>query len=130
MMRPRIARIAATLVALEGLGLLVLAGWQVVALVGADASSPSGAIALIVLTLVGAVAVIGFAAATWADRSWGRSGGVVTQLLILAVALGAVTGPFAHVGTALVLAVPAVLGLVLLFLAAREAHRPASGAGD
>lgn len=129
-MRPRIARFAAALIALEAVGLLALAGWQVVALSGADTMSPASAVALIVLTVLGAVAVGAFAGATWSDRSWGRSGGVVTQLLILAVAVGAVTGPYPHAGTALGLGLPALAGLVLLVLAAREANRAASAPGD
>ncbi len=75
------------------------------------------------LTLVGAVAVLAFAVAIWRGRSWGRSGGIVTQVLILAVALGAATGAYAHPSTALILAVPAVAALVLLVLAARAAGR-------
>ncbi|WP_345751154.1 histidine kinase [Microbacterium rhizophilus] len=118
----RIARIAAALLALEAVGVLALVGWQIVALAGADTVDPVSAVALIVLTAVGAVAVGAFAAATRAGRSWGRSGGIVTQFLIIAVAVGAITGPYAHPGTAAALAVPAVAGLVLLFLAAREAH--------
>jgi hypothetical protein len=118
----RIARIAAALLALEAVGIAALAAWQVVALAGADTSDPVSAVALIVLTVIGAVAVAAFAGATWSGRSWGRSGGVVTQLLILAVAVGAVTGPYPHAGTAVALALPAVAGLMLLFLAAREAH--------
>jgi len=117
-----LARVAAALLAVEALGVLALAGWQVVALAGADTSSSVSAIALIVLTVVGAAAVAAFAGATWSGRSWGRSGGVVTQLLILAVAGGALTGPFPHLGTALGLAVPAIAGLALLFAAARAAH--------
>ncbi|WP_309067757.1 histidine kinase [Microbacterium sp.] len=118
----RIARIAAVLLALEAAGILALIVWQVVALAGADTTDPVSAVALIVLTAVGAVAVGAFAAATWRGRSWGRSGGVVTQLLIVAVAVGALTGEFPQVGVAVALAAPAVVVLVLLFLAAREAH--------
>ena len=129
-MSNRIARTAAALLAIEAVGILALAGWQVVALAGADTTDPVSAVALIVLTVIGAVAVGAFAAATWAGRSWGRSGGVVTQMLILAVALGAVTGAFPHPGTAVALAIPAVVVLILLFLAAREAHRADAARGD
>ncbi|GAA3652760.1 histidine kinase [Microbacterium marinilacus] len=123
-----VARIAAAVVALEAVGVLALAGWQIVALVGHDTTSAVSAIALIVLTVVGAAAIAAFAAATWAGRSWGRSGGIVTQLLVLAVAGGALTGAYPHLGTALALGVPALVALVLLFLAAREANR-AEGRG-
>lgn len=122
-----IGRIAAVLVGLEGLGLVALAVWQIVAIVAHDTASLDSAIALIVLTVVGAVAVIAFAAAIWRQRSWGRSGAIVTQLLVLAVALGAATGAYAEPAVALVLAAPAFVVLVLLVLAVREAGRGPDG---
>ena len=121
--------LAAVLVALEGLGLVALVAWQVAALAGGDTGSIESALALLVLTLVGAVAVLAFAAAIWRGQSWGRSGGIVTQLLVLAVALGAATGAFAVPSVALALAVPALIALVLLVLAVRDAGRAARDAG-
>jgi hypothetical protein len=118
-----VGRVAAALVALEGLGLVALLVWQVVALVTGDTASIASALALVVLTAVGAAAVLAFAAAIWRGRSWGRSGAVVTQLLILAVALGALTGSFADPTIALFLALPALVVLVLVILATREAAR-------
>lgn len=125
-------RLAAGILALEGLALLVVAGWEVVALVGGDTDDVVSSIALIVLTAVGAVAVVAFGVATARGQSWGRSGGIVTQLLMLAVAIGAVTGPAPSVPFALLLAVPAVLGLVVLFGAVRRAgaRRAASTPGE
>jgi len=114
-------RFAAGILGLEGLALLIVSGWEVVALVGGDTDDPVSSIALIVLTVVGAAAVVAFGAATARGQSWGRSGGIVTQLLMLAVALGAITGPAPSVPFALALAVPAVVGLVLLFTAVRRA---------
>ncbi|TQK19049.1 hypothetical protein FBY40_1540 [Microbacterium sp. SLBN-154] len=112
-------RIAGFLLALEGIGLLILVGWQVVALVGGDTGILTTALALLVLTVAGAAIVLAFAAATWRRVSWGRSGGIVTQLLILAVALGAATGAYAQPFSALLLAVPAVVVLVTLIWATR-----------
>ncbi len=123
-------RIAAVFVGLEGLGLVALVVWQIVAIVRGDTDSLESAIALVVLTLVGAVAVLAFAVAIWRGQSWGRSGGIVTQLLILAVALGAATGAFAVPGVALELALPAVIVLVLLVLAVRDAGRAARRAAE
>jgi hypothetical protein len=120
-------RVAAVLVGLEGIGVVSLAVWQIVALLAGDTDSIESAIALVVLTLIGAAAVIAFAVATWRGQSWGRSGGIVTQLLVLAVALGAATGAYADPAIALVLAVPAVVTLVLLVLAVRHAGRAARG---
>lgn len=119
----RAARVAAVVVAVEAVGVLILAGWQVSALVSGDVDSLPSATALLVLTIVGAVAVAAFAVGIARDVSWGRSGGIVTQLLILAVALGALTGAYAHPLTAAALALPAVVALVVLVAAAREAAR-------
>lgn len=130
MRTPLTARIAAILLALEGLAILALVVWQVRALIIGDTGSIESAIALVVLTAVGAVAVLAFAVATWRGQSWGRSGGIVTQLLILAVALGAVTGAYAEPTTGLLLAVPAIITLVLLVLAVRAAGREARDAAS
>lgn len=124
------ARIAAIVLALEALGILALAGWQVVAIVGGDTDSLVSSLALVVLTVVGGAAVAAFAGATWRGSSWGRSGGIVTQLLILAIALGAATGAYAHPLIGAALAVPAVVGLVALVLAVRRAARERDSAED
>lgn len=121
-------RVAAGLLALESVALFVVAGWETVALVGGDSDDTGTSIALIVLTVIGAVAVAAFAVGTARGASWGRSGGIVAQLLMLAVALGALTGPAPALGFALLVAAPAVVGLVVLFAAARRAaaRRPSS----
>lgn len=130
-MRRHVAgRIAAVLLAIEGLAVAVLVVWQIAAIATGDTGSIESAIALIVLTAIGAVAVVSFAVATWRDLSWGRSGGIVTQLLILAVALGAATGAYAAPTTALLLAVPAVLTLALLVVDVRAAGRVTRADGD
>ena len=123
-------RIAAVLLALEGLAIVALDLWQVRALISGDTDSIESALALVVLTAVGSVAVFAFAVVTWRGQSWGRSGGIVTQLLILAVALGAVTGAYADPVTGLILAVPAIVTLVLLVLAVRAAGREARGSAS
>lgn len=116
-------RLAALVLAVEGLGLFALAGWEIVALVSGDSESAASSIALIVLTVVGALAVAAFSVAVWRGASWGRSGGIVTQLLMLAVAGGALTGTDAQPAFALGLAVPAVVGFIALVAAARAAGR-------
>lgn len=117
------ARIAAVLLALEAAAIIALVLWQVAALAAGDTESLESAIALVVLTAVGAVAVLAFAVATWRGQSWGCSGGIVVQLLILAVALGAVTGAYADAAAGLGLAVPAIVTLVVLVIAVRAAGR-------
>ncbi len=52
---------AAALLGLEAFGILALAGWQVVALIGGDTDSVASSIALIVLTVIGAAIVGAFA---------------------------------------------------------------------
>ena len=123
-------RLAAILLAFDALAIVALVAWQVWALVVGDTESLESALALVVLTAIGAVAVIAFAVATWRNQSWGRSGGIVTQLLILAVALGAVTGAYADPTTGIVLAVPAVATLGLLVVAVRAAGREARDAAS
>lgn len=126
-MRTRmVALSAAVLLGFEAVAILVLAGWQVVALLEGDTSSIASALALLVITVIAGVAVLSFAVAVARGMSWGRSGGIVTQVLILAVALGAATGELANPLTALAIAAPAALTFVLLVLAARHAGREAS----
>ncbi|OAH51912.1 hypothetical protein [Microbacterium oleivorans] len=117
----RVERIAAGWLALEAIGVLALAAWELIALVRGDSESVPNSLALLALTVIGAVAVAGFAVAVWRGRSWGRSGGVVVQLLVLSVALGTLTGEGADARLAATIAVPAVVGLVLLIAAARAA---------
>ena len=68
------ARIAAVLLALEGLAIVGLVVWQIGALVSGDTDSIESAIALVVLTAVGAVAVLAFAVVTWRGRILGSVG--------------------------------------------------------
>lgn len=118
-----VERLAAIILGAEAVVLLGLAGWELVALVSGDTESVSSSIALLVLTAVGAAALVAFAAAVWRGASWGRSGGIVAQLLTLAVALGAISGEDPQVGIAAAIAVPAVIGFVALVASARVAGR-------
>ena len=116
-----IERLAVGLLAAESLVLLVVSGWEIVALVGGDTDDVRSSIALIVLTVLGALLVAAFAIAVGRDQSWGRSGGIVAQLLVLAVALGAVTGPTPAPLFALAVAAPAIVTLAVLVIAIRRA---------
>ena len=115
------SRAAAVIVGLEAAGLVVIVVRELLSLLSGDAASVPSGLALLVLTAVGAVAVAAFAIALWRGRSWGRSGSIVVQLLILAVALGAATGAYAEPIVGLALAAPAVVALTLLILGARRA---------
>ncbi|HLT66980.1 MAG TPA: histidine kinase [Microbacterium sp.] len=114
-------RIASALLALEALVLVLLTGWQIVEMIAGEATSVTTSTALIVLTLIAAVGVAAFAYAVWTGRSWGRSGGIVAQVLIVAIAIGSVQGGAGHWGIALALAVPAVVTFVALIGSARGA---------
>lgn len=116
-----VRHLAAAVLALEGVGVVALLVWQAAALVEGDTDSLSSALALLVLTALGVVAMIAFAVATARGRSWGRSGGIVAQALILAVAIGALTGEGANPGVAAALAAPGIVGGILLFLSVRAA---------
>ncbi|CAN7214533.1 histidine kinase [Microbacterium sp. LjRoot45] len=118
-----VERFAAVALVLEGLALFVLAGWEVVALVTGDTDSVSSSTALIVLTAIGAVALVAFGAAVWRGGSWGRSGGIVAQLLALAVAVGALSGENPQPAFALAVAAPAIAVLAALVASARAAGR-------
>lgn len=120
-------RLAVGLLGLEALALLALSGWEITALIRGDLVSWSTSIALLVLCLLATVGVAAFAVAVLRGRSWGRSGGIVTQVLIFAIAIGAVQGETAHWGIALALAAPAILAFVALILAARDASPRSSG---
>lgn len=116
-------RLAAVILALESIVLLIVTGWELVALVSGDTESVASSIALLVLTAIGAVAVAAFAAATWRGSSWGRSGGIVTQLLALAVALGALSGTDPQPAFAAAVSAPAIVAFIALVIGTRDAGR-------
>lgn len=120
------ARAAAVLLALEAIALLLLTGVQLVELIQGDLASVATSVALVVMSLAATIALAAFAVAVWSGRSWGRSGGVVAQVLIFAVAVGSVQGGAAHWGVAAALAVPAIVTFVALILAARQSRPPSS----
>ncbi len=117
-------RLATILLAIESLAVFGLTAWQIVELVRGDLVSVATSIALIVMSLAAAVGLAAFAFAVRAGRSWGKSGGIVAQVLIFAIAVGSVQGGAAHWGIAAVLAIPAVVTFVALLLSAR------GGTGD
>lgn len=125
MRAPRLALAAATVLALEAVALLVFAVIELAGLGAGDAASLPTALALIVLTLIGAVALIAFAFGTRAGRSWARSGGVVFQVLAVALALASLTiQPVSWVFT-LGVGLPGLLGFILLVSSARREGAPA-----
>lgn len=112
---------SATLLAAEAAGVLALAAWEGFALAGGNTSSVPSSVALLVLTAVGAAGLGAFAAAVARGNGWGRSGGIVAQVLVLAVAGGAISGAYANPAVALGLAAPAAVTLILLIAGVRRA---------
>lgn len=119
MRAPGLALAAAAVLAAEGAALLVFAFVELVGLGAGDAVSLPTAIALIVLTLIGAVALIAFAVGARSGRSWARSGGIVFQVLAVALALASLTlQPIPWLFTTAV-GIPALLCFALLLASAR-----------
>ncbi|WP_314096143.1 hypothetical protein [Microbacterium foliorum] len=126
MRAPGLALAAAAVLAAEGAALLVFALIELVGLGAGDASSLPTALALIVLTLIGAGALIAFAIGTRAGHSWARSGGIVFQVLGVALALASLTIQPVVWGFTVGVGIPAVLGFALLIATTRaENERPA-----
>jgi hypothetical protein len=107
------------LLAAEGLALVVFALIELVGLGAGDASSLPTALALIVLTLVGAGALFAFALGVRSGRSWARSGGVVFHVLAVALALASLTVQPVVWPFVLALGLPGAVGFVLLVASAR-----------
>lgn len=120
MRAPGLASAAAAVLIAEGAALLVFALIELFGLGAGDASSLPTAIALIVLTLIGAAGLFAFAVGTRTGHSWARSGGVVLQVLALAIATASLTlTPVPWVFT-LAVGIPGAAGLALLLASARR----------
>ncbi|WP_314646607.1 hypothetical protein [uncultured Microbacterium sp.] len=130
MRAPRLANAAAAVLAAEGAALTVVAFLELLGLGAGDASSLPTAIALVVLTLIGAAGLFAFAAGVRVGRSWARSGGVVLQVLAVVIALASLT--LAPVPWAFVLGagLPGLVGFALLIASARREADVAAGRED
>jgi len=116
---PRLAVAASAVLAAEGAALVVFALIELFGLSAGDAASLPTALALIVLTLIGAGALFAFAVGVRRGRSWARSGGVVFQVLAVALALASLTVQPVIWLFVVAVGVPGVLGFVLLIASAR-----------
>lgn len=126
MRSPGLALAASAVLAAEGAALVLFALIELMGLGAGDASSLPTALALIVLTVLGAIALVAFAVGTRKGHSWARSGGVVFQVLAVALALASMTlQPIPWLFTVAV-GVPAVVCFGLLIASTRaENERPA-----
>lgn len=121
---PALAAWAAAVLAIEGVVLLIIAVIELFGLSSGEVTSLPTAIALIVLTLIGAGALFAFAFGTRRGRGWARSGGVVLQVLALALALASLTVSPVIWGFVLGVGVPGLIGLALLIASARAEGKP------
>jgi hypothetical protein len=118
-----LAAAAATILALEGAALAVFAIIEMIGLGAGDAASLPTAIALVVLTLIGAGALVAFALGTVRGRTWARSGGVVLQVLAVALALASISVQPVPWIFVLATGLPGLVGFVLLIAASRRDAR-------
>lgn len=113
--------VAAIIVLLEALTVAALALVQMLAILSGDVATVPTALALLVLTLVMGVGVFAFGIGLFRERRWARSGAIVVQILILAVALGEATGQiYGQLGVAIAIALPAAFALILLGVSGRK----------
>lgn len=125
MQAPGLARAAATLLIAEGVALAATTVPELIGLFAGEAANVATAVALIVLTLIGAGALVAFGLGTRVGNSMARSGGVVAQVLALTLVAASLTVPPVQWTFVLAVGAPAVLGLVLLLSSARR-----EGKGD
>jgi hypothetical protein len=106
--------VLAALVALE-LGAVIAAFVVlVIDLLALPAASVGTALALLVTVGLTAAALAAIMRALWRGRAWSRAAGVVTQLLIAAIGIGALQGAFAQPEWGWPLILVGGLGFVLL----------------
>jgi hypothetical protein len=115
-----VALAAAGLLVAEGIALGVVSLLELFALGGGGASSNSTAIALVVLTMIGAAALVAFGFGVLRGMSWGRSGGILLQVIAVALALSTLSlQPVPWLFT-LGIGLAGLVGFVLLILTARR----------
>ncbi|MBS1906781.1 MAG: hypothetical protein JST33_09490 [Actinobacteria bacterium] len=117
----RLTIAAAALLFLEAGALLVITLIEVFGLSSGAASSLPAAWGLIGLSAIGAVGIAGLAVAVLRGKSFGRSGGLVVQILGIATGLSAIGAQPFPAAFVLGLVIPGALGGVLLILEARRA---------
>ncbi|WP_193598532.1 hypothetical protein [Microbacterium sp. YJN-G] len=114
------AVIAAVILGAEAIALSVVCVIELFALGAGDASSVASGIALIVLTLLGAAGLFAFAFGTLRGASWARSGGILLQVLAIALALAALTIQPTPWPFALAVGLSGAAGLVALIATVRR----------
>ncbi len=105
-------RLVARLVLLEGLGLLVIAGFYLLELAVSNASDVGRAVVTAVLVALAAVGLLFVGRGLGARRRWARAPALVVNLLALPVSVGLVQAGRWYAGVPLLLLAVAVLGLL------------------
>jgi hypothetical protein len=113
-------RTTVALVAAQGFLLVAIAGFYVVEMVVATASTLLGAALSALLALLAGVALLAVARGLHRGRRWARSPALLTQLLLVPVAVELLAGPGWYVGGPLLAWALAVA--VLLFLPGVARH--------
>ncbi len=103
-----LALVAAQFAGVLGLGILLL-----VELLTVPPASFGTAIALVVLAAATAAVLAAVLLGIWRGRAWVRAAGVVFQVLLFAVGVGALQGAFAQPEWGWPLVIVAVVGFVL-----------------
>lgn len=106
-------RVAAALVLVELVALLMASGWEALAAVTRDLADPVTAWVAVVLGVLAAAGLLLVARGLLRRRRWARSPALVTQLLLLPVAISLLQSGQAALGVPL-LAVTVVTAAVLL----------------
>ena len=112
---PALLKALGVVIAVEAIAAIVLAGFLILELLTAPATSMGSAIAIVVIAVLAAIWLVALTIATLRARPWIRGAIVTWQLIQILCAIGCFQGILAvpEVGWALLL--PAVIALVLLF---------------
>ncbi len=124
MRSPGLARAAAALLGAEAIALLVIALVELFGLSSGDVTVATTGIALVALTAIGAVGLGVFAVGVLRNVSWARSGGVVLQVLGVAIAAASLTVPPISWLTVFAVGIPCLLGAALLLAGASAEGKP------
>jgi hypothetical protein len=124
MRAPGLARAAAALLMLEAVGIGVVVVIESVGLLSGDATSETTAIALVVLTAIGAGALALFSINVLRGKSWARSGGVMLHVLAVVLAIAAFTVEPPSPAFSATIGIPGLIGLVLLVMSQRAEAAP------
>ncbi len=115
--------VAGILVGAEGLVLIGASVWLLLSLFASPALSLVSAVALLVLVVICTIGVCAMAVGIFRGQRWARSGGIVVQVLVLAIAGGAAADQFGDVSLALKIGIPALVTFAILIAEVRSVGR-------